>query len=81
MTSITKESSFPIAVKLNSTDKLQGGFSQEDALQVVAALDKTSIDLIDISGGTYFPGAPDSSGGEKSKGGPYFIEFAKKEPD
>ncbi len=49
-------SSFPIAVKLNATDMLEGGLEQPDSLKVVSELDNTSIDLLDISGGTYFPG-------------------------
>ena len=67
---------FPVAVKINSSDQLEGGFVEEDALSVVAALDKTSIDLIDISGGTYFPGAraASDSGGK----GPYFVAFAAR---
>jgi len=67
-------SRFPIAVKLNATDQLEGGFGQEEALQVISALDRTGIDLIDISGGTYFPGAKSASDG--ADGGPYFTEFA-----
>lgn len=67
--------SFPIATKLNSSDQLEGGLSQEDALEVVKALDQTSIDLIDISGGTYFPGAKSASDGAGK--GPYFFEFAE----
>ena len=67
---------FPIAVKLNSSDQLEGGFEEEDALEVVAALDRSSVDLIDISGGTYFPGAKSASDGAGR--GPYFIEFAKR---
>jgi 2,4-dienoyl-CoA reductase-like NADH-dependent reductase (Old Yellow Enzyme family) len=67
---------FPIAVKLNSSDQLEGGFNEEDALEVVAALDRSSVDLIDISGGTYFPGAKAASDGAGR--GPYFIEFAKR---
>jgi len=69
-------SNFPIAVKLNSSDQLEGGFDEEDALEVVAALDRSSVDLIDISGGTYFPGAKSASDGAGR--GPYFIEFAKR---
>ena len=46
-----------------------------DALEVIRLLDQTSIDLIDISGGTYFPGAKASS--ESSTRGPYFLEFAR----
>ena len=67
---------FPIAVKLNSSDQLEGGFEEEDALKVVAALDTSSVDLIDISGGTYFPGVKSASDGAGR--GPYFIEFAKR---
>ncbi len=66
---------FPIAVKLNSSDQLEGGLVEDDALEVVTALDRSSIDLIDISGGTYFPGAKAASDGGGR--GPYFIEFAK----
>ncbi|MEL6522130.1 MAG: NADH:flavin oxidoreductase/NADH oxidase family protein, partial [Pseudomonadota bacterium] len=65
---------FPIAVKLNATDQLEGGLTGEDALQVVAVLDDTTIDLLDISGGTYFPGAKSAS--DAAGGGPYFQAFA-----
>jgi 2,4-dienoyl-CoA reductase-like NADH-dependent reductase (Old Yellow Enzyme family) len=67
---------FPIAVKLNSSDQIEGGFIEKDALDVVEALDRTSVDLIDISGGTYFPGAKSASDGAGR--GPYFIAFAKR---
>ena len=66
---------FPVAIKLNATDQLEGGFEQDDALAVISALDGTGIDLIDISGGTYFPGAKSASDGAGP--GPYFIEFAR----
>ncbi|MEM7068516.1 MAG: oxidoreductase [Pseudomonadota bacterium] len=68
---------FPIGIKINSTDKLVGGLVESDALEVIRMLDKTSIDLIDISGGTYFPGAASSSDGV-SDTGPYFIKFAQQ---
>jgi len=67
---------FVVAVKLNATDQLEGGLSEDDALAVVTALDQTKIDLIDISGGTYFPGAEAASDG--AGGGPYFMNFAKR---
>lgn len=69
-------SDFVVSVKLNATDQLEGGFEQADALKVVAALDKTAIDLIDISGGTYFPGAKSASDAVTS--GPYFISFSEQ---
>jgi len=68
--------SFPVGIKINSTDKLQGGLIPEDAMEVVRLLDTTSVDLIDISGGTYFPGAASSSDGT-SASGPYFTDFAR----
>ena len=67
---------FPIALKLNSSDQLEGGFDEAESLQVVAALDATSVDLIDISGGTYFPGAKAASDGAGR--GPYFLNFAAR---
>ena len=44
---------FPVAVKLNSADFQKGGFAFEDSLQVAAWLEEASVDLIEISGGTY----------------------------
>lgn len=66
--------SFVVGVKLNSTDQLDGGFEEQAALGVVSALDETGIDFIDISGGTYFPGAKSSS--DSTGSGPYFVDFA-----
>lgn len=69
--------SFPVGIKINSTDKLEGGLAEDDALEVVRLLDRSSVDLIDISGGTYFPGAKASSDGV-SAGEPYFLNFARR---
>lgn len=71
---------YPIGIKINSTDNLEGGLTTEDALEIVKLLNETSVDLIDVSGGTYFPGAASSSDGTSSSG-PYFIEFAKQAKD
>ncbi|MEN0087603.1 MAG: oxidoreductase, partial [Pseudomonadota bacterium] len=68
--------SFPMGVKLNATDQLEGGFMEDEALQTVAVLASTSIDIIDISGGTYFPGAKSAS--DRSSSGPYFLDFARR---
>jgi len=65
---------YPVGIKLNATDQLEGGFAEDEALEIIAAVDKTAIDLIDISGGTYFPGAASSS--DRAGSGPYFLEFA-----
>lgn len=66
--------SLVLSVKLNASDQIAGGLTPDEALQVVTALDRAGIDLIDISGGTYFPGAASSS--ERSASGPYFLDFA-----
>ena len=44
---------FPVSVKLNSADFQKGGFDFGDSLQVVRWLEAASVDLIEISGGTY----------------------------
>jgi 2,4-dienoyl-CoA reductase-like NADH-dependent reductase (Old Yellow Enzyme family) len=67
---------YPVGIKLNATDQLEGGFAEDESRDVVAAIDKTAIDLIDISGGTYFPGAASSS--DRAGSGPYFLEFADR---
>ena len=68
--------SYPIGIKINSTDKIEGGLTESSALEVVRIIGQSSIDIIDISGGTYFPGAKASSDGV-SKSGPYFLNFAR----
>lgn len=44
---------YPISVKLNSSDFVQGGFTLEECIQVVRWLSEAGIDLLEISGGTY----------------------------
>jgi 2,4-dienoyl-CoA reductase-like NADH-dependent reductase (Old Yellow Enzyme family) len=44
---------FPVGLKLNSDDFRQGGFSNQECLQVVAWLNDESVDLLEVSGGTY----------------------------
>ena len=46
-------SGFTVAVKLNSSDFRHGGFTEDDAEQVVRMLADEGVDLIEISGGTY----------------------------
>lgn len=42
-----------ISVKLNASDFLRGGLTEEDSLQVATWLSERRIDLLEISGGTY----------------------------
>lgn len=44
---------FPIGVKLNSSDFQQGGFSNDECLQVVRWLGEEGVDLLELSGGSY----------------------------
>lgn len=64
---------FPVSVKLNSSDFVRGGFSEEDSLAVVAALGERGCDLIEISGGTYEK--PMMMLGQGERGG-FFADFA-----
>jgi len=43
---------FPVLVKLNSEDLLDGGFTKEKMLDVCAMLERGGIDAIEMSGGT-----------------------------
>jgi 2,4-dienoyl-CoA reductase-like NADH-dependent reductase (Old Yellow Enzyme family) len=45
--------SFPVSVKLNSSDFQKGAFTHEDSVKVAAWLVEDGIDLLEISGGTY----------------------------
>lgn len=42
---------FPVLVKLNSTDFLEGGLTVEDAVRVAGLIDEAGIDAIEVSGG------------------------------
>ncbi|MEM1079285.1 MAG: oxidoreductase [Pseudomonadota bacterium] len=67
---------FAIGIRINATDQLEGGLTEADARETLRLLSGTSIDLIDISGGSYVPGAPASSDGT-AQDGAYFAEVAK----
>lgn len=69
-------SAFPIGIKINASDMLEGGLTEQDALLAITLLDKTSIDLIEVSGGTYFPGAKSSA--DSATSGPYFTDFSRR---
>jgi 2,4-dienoyl-CoA reductase-like NADH-dependent reductase (Old Yellow Enzyme family) len=79
---------FPISVKLNSADFQKGGFDFGDSLQVVKWLEAASVDLIEISGGTYEQPKLLGVAGQEEEAvqnvapstaarGAYFVDFAK----
>jgi hypothetical protein len=44
---------YPISVKLNSSDFVNGGFTLDESVQVVEWLNDAGVDLLEVSGGTY----------------------------
>lgn len=74
---------YPVGVKLNSSDFQKGGFSLEDCEQVAQWLAEDSVDLLEISGGTYeqlsLIGVEPTEVRESTrKREAYFIEYADR---
>ena len=72
--------SYPVGIKLNSADFMKGGFSEEDSMGVVKALEEAGIDLIEISGGTYESPTMMSADMKEStrKREAFFLDYADK---
>jgi 2,4-dienoyl-CoA reductase-like NADH-dependent reductase (Old Yellow Enzyme family) len=70
---------YSVAVKLNSADFQRGGFSAEDARQVVTLLNELGVDLVELSGGSYEAPAMqgDARDGRTLAREAYFVEFAR----
>ena len=68
-------SGFPVSVKLNSSDFVRGGLSEEESLEVVRSLGVAGCDLIEISGGTYEK--PMMMLGRGERGG-FFADFSRR---
>ncbi len=78
---------FPLGIKLNSADFQRGGFSEEESVEVVAALAAAGIDLVEISGGTYespaMMGGSDGDGAQPQRASTaareaYFLDYAER---
>jgi 2,4-dienoyl-CoA reductase-like NADH-dependent reductase (Old Yellow Enzyme family) len=71
---------FCVSIKLNSADFQKGGFTVEEAEQVVAMLNPLGVDCIELSGGSYespaMQGATDGSTSIKREA--YFVDFARR---
>ncbi len=70
----------PLGVKLNSADFQRGGFSEEESMRVVEALEAEGIELLEISGGTYesaamFEEKPRASTRSREA---FFLDYAEK---
>ena len=73
-------SDFAVAVKLNSADFQRGGFTFDEAVEVVKMLEQLKVDLVELSGGSYE--APAMQGvtadGSTLEREAYFLKFAKQ---
>jgi 2,4-dienoyl-CoA reductase-like NADH-dependent reductase (Old Yellow Enzyme family) len=70
---------FCVAVKLNSADFQRGGFSEDDARQVVLMLNDLAVDLVELSGGSYESPAMQgrTTDGRTLAREAYFLTFAQ----
>lgn len=69
---------FAVGVKLNSADFQRGGFTEDESREVVAALGGESIDMIEISGGSYESPAMSGSAAASTRAREaYFLEYAR----
>ncbi|HEY4242929.1 MAG TPA: NADH:flavin oxidoreductase/NADH oxidase family protein [Kofleriaceae bacterium] len=79
---------FPIGLKLNSSDFMKGGFTNDDALEVVGWLNDSGLDLLELSGGsveqpksfgiTFKDEGQDARPESTIKREAYFVDFAAK---
>lgn len=65
---------YPVIVKMNASDFSDGGFTHQEALQVIQVLEEKGCDLIELSGGTYEK--PVMMGSNQNEA--YFLEFIKE---
>jgi 2,4-dienoyl-CoA reductase-like NADH-dependent reductase (Old Yellow Enzyme family) len=70
---------YPVLVKMNCRDFLEGGLELEDAVQAAALLQAAGIDAIEVSGGTFASGdlMPSRKGITKERDEAYFKEEAR----
>lgn len=71
---------FPVSIKINSADFQKGGLTEEESLEVIAALVDAGIDLVEVSGGNYeapvMTGAMGQRDSTKAREA-YFLSFAE----
>ena len=70
---------FPVLVKMNSEDCLEGGLTLEDSVHLGVMLQEGGIDAIELSGGTFLSGklSPSRSGITSEEREAYFREAAR----
>jgi len=69
-----------LSIKLNSADFQRGGFTEAQSLAVIEQLDRESVDLLEISGGTYESPAMSDGGVSESTRlrEAFFLDFAER---
>ncbi|MBA4393254.1 MAG: NADH:flavin oxidoreductase [Desulfobacca sp.] len=70
---------YPVLIKLNNQDYLEGGLALEDSLKIGPLLQEEGLDAIELSGGTFLSGnlMPSRVGIAKEEKEAYFQEAAK----
>ena len=70
---------FPISIKINTNDFLDGGFTLDESIEVGIMLAENGIDVIELSGGTMIPGKtpPSQKGINTEVKEAYFLQAAK----
>ena len=72
---------FIVGVKLNSSDHQRGGFSEEESMALIQALDSEALDFIEISGGCYESAAmmkPPPQRASSAAREAFFMQFASQ---
>jgi 2,4-dienoyl-CoA reductase-like NADH-dependent reductase (Old Yellow Enzyme family) len=72
---------YPVLIKLNSDDFLEGGLTTDEVLQVAAMLEAQGIDAIELSGGTtmaMLKGNPNASWGRVEKTEVYYRDAIQR---
>jgi len=74
---------FPVFVKLNSQDFLEGGLTAGEMLEVASLLEGAAVDAIELSGGHHVDGIfgqffPARKGGSKEEEKPYYLDEARR---
>ena len=71
---------FPLLVKLNSEDYLEGGLTLQDSVKIGSLLEKAGLDAIELSGGTLLSGklGPSRAGIKTEDKEAYFRDAARQ---
>lgn len=71
--------SYPLLIKMNSEDFLEGGLTLQDSLRIASLLQEAGIDAVELSGGTFLSGklGPSRGGIKTEDREAYFKEASK----